>query len=346
MNKILGEVNYDLNRIKLVKCIGCHNEEDWIEYVLRNNYDEFDIIRIVEGAVEGRPGSTPDGHSTDNTLEIIRNFPDPENKVELYTISRPFKSLEEQKQIFIDMASADEWLFIVDADEFYLEGDINRVRKAIHLHPNASEIIPTFLHFYRDFFHVKAPHPEWQPQHQRIIKYRPGLRYHTHPVATMADGTCTYFTPGIQPHRYTMPGLYIFHYGHAKGHEFHKMKAQFYRKELAKYEGRGGSAAAEFDIKLDEFVNYTDKHNEVLFYNGPHPLILDKHPQRYKCDAKSGYWRMYKDGKEPEFLPSDAIEHWKSDKVYSKDKLPNIVVWMEPHWGTKRMEPFYNTVEV
>jgi glycosyl transferase family 2 len=336
ITKILNEVNYNLDKIKLVKCIGCHNEEGWIEYVLKNNYDEFDVIRIVEGAVEGRPGSTPDGHSTDRTLEIIRNFPDPDDKIELYQLGRHFKSLEEQKQIFLDVASEGEWLFIVDADEFYMEGDVTRVRRAIEKNPNSSEIIPTFLHFYRDFFHVKAPHPEWQPQHQRIIKYRPGMRYHTHPVATLPDGVCSYFHPQMQPLRHTVPGLYIYHYGHAKGHEFHKMKAEFYRSELEKFEGRGGNAANEFDLKLDEFVNFRENPETILSYDGPHPEALIEHPQRWEpaIDADGAYYAR------------DDFKKWKEDKVYSKDKLPNIVVWMEPYWGTQRMEPFYNTVEV
>lgn len=331
IDRILDEVNYDLSKIKLVKCIGCHNEAGWIEHVLKNNYTEFDIIRVVEGAVEGRPKSTPDGHSTDNTLDIIRSFPDPDGKIELFQLHRPFKSLEEQKQIFLDVASEGEWLFIVDADEFYLDDDIRRARVAIHKNPTATEIIPTFLHFYRDFFHVRAPHPEWQPQHQRIIKYIAGMRYHTHPVATMPDGKCSYFTPEIQPHRYTMPNLYIYHYGHAKGKEFHEMKAEFYRKELEKYEGRGGSAAAEFDIKLDEFVNHKESLDDILDYGGEHPSSLADHPLRWEVAEC--------------YLGNTNIKDWKEDKVYSKDKLPNIVVWMEEYWGTKRMEPFYNVVE-
>lgn len=335
MDRILAEVNYDKSKIKLVKCIGCHNEQDWIRFVLENNYNEFDIIRIVEGAVEGRPNSTHDGHSTDATVDIIRNFPDPDNKIELYQMGRPFKSLEEQKQIFLDTASPDEWLFIVDADEFYLEGDVERVRKAIHRHPTATEIIPTFLHFYRDFFHVKAPHPEWQPQHQRIIRYQPGMRYHTHPVVTLGNGQCSYFTPELQPCRYVIPGLNIFHYGHAKGHEFHKMKAAFYRSELAKFEGRGGNAAIEFDMKLDEFVNYKEDLDTILHYDGKHPAVLNSHPQRNQLDP------FYESVER-----KNLIKNWKADKIYSKDKLPTIVVWMETFWGTQRMAPFYNAIEV
>jgi len=273
-------------------------------------------------------------------VEIIKNFPDPDNKIQLYTLNRPFKSLEEQKQIFLEAATEGEWLFIVDADEFYMEGDIERVRQAIHKHPSASEIIPTFLHFYRDFSHVRAPHPEWQPQHQRIIKYVPGMRYHTHPVATLPNGKCTYFDPGMQTLRFTMPGLYIYHYGHAKGVEFHKMKAEFYRSELAKFEGRGGNAGAEFDIKLDEFVNRKEDLNEILHYDGPHPAAIDGHPQR---DANDEGYHLLASSAVKRGIP---IKNWKEDKIYSKPRLPNIAVWMEDFWGTKRMEPFYNTVEV
>jgi len=337
VNRILEEVNFK-QKIVLVKCLAVHNEEGWVEYNLKNNYDEFDIIRVVEGAVEGRPASTPNGHSTDKTLEIIRNFPDPANKIELITADRYFKSLEEQKQTFLDYANEDEWLFIVDCDEFYLEGEINRVRKAIEKHPKAVEIIPTFLHFYRDFFHLRAPHPQWGIQHQRIIRYQAGLRYHTHPVATNAQGKCTYFTPEYQPGRYTIPGLYIFHYGHAKGEKFQKMKAEFYNKELAKYEGRGGNAANEFMLKLDEFVNYTEDLNEILNYNGPHPAVMVNHPQRKLISEHYMIAHLAQNAETP--------KNWKEDKVYSKDKLPNIVVWMEPHWGTQRMAPFYNVIEV
>lgn len=356
MSRILQEVNCDLHKIKLVKCLAVHNEEEWVEYNIRNNYEEYDIIRIIEGAVEGRPGATTDGSSTDRTLEIIKNVDDPEDKIELYTLDRPFKSLEEQKQIFLEAASDGEWLFIVDCDEFYMDGDIDRVREAIKMHPSASEFIPTFLHFYRDFYHLRATHPIWNTQHQRIIRYREGLRYHTHPVATDAQGKCTYFTPEYQMDRYTLP-IYIYHYGHAKGHEFHKMKSEFYHSELTKFGGEGGNAAIEFDAKLDEFVNYKEDLNEILLYDGPHPSALDNHSQRTEmaCPIRSRYYAQLfctDNFCTPEQYPilshdeKSDIKHWKKDKVYSMDKLSNIVVWMEDFWGSRRMEPFYNTVEV
>lgn len=326
MLDILEEVNYKYAEPVLVKCLAVHNEEDWIEANLRNCYEEFDVIRVVEGAVEGRPKSTSDGHSTDATLQKIRNFPDPDNKIELITQDRFFKSLEEQKQTFLDLANEGEWLFIIDCDEFYLEGEINRVREAIRSRPTASEIIPTFLHFYRDFSHVKAPHPEWQPQHQRIIRYRPGLRYHTHPVATDGQGRCTYFDGSYQTQRYTMLDLYIFHYGHAKGKEFHAMKQEFYKSELEKFKlADGTNASDKFDDKFVEFMEYREDLSTILEYDGKHPRSIIDHPVAQQVEP------FYKDKK---FL------NWKDDFVYSSEELPTIALLMMGPW--KQTEAFVN----
>lgn len=338
MLDVLEEVNYKYAEPILVKCLAVHNEEDWIEYNLANCYSEFDIIRVIEGAVKGRPKSTEDGHSTDRTLELIRNFPDPDDKIELITQERFFKSLEEQKQTFLDLASDGEWLFIVDCDEFYMEGEIERVRKAIKRRPTASEIIPTFLHFYRDFFHVKAPHPEWQPQHQRIIRYRDGLRYHTHPIATDSKGQCTYFSAHYQPLRYTVPNLLIYHYGHAKGKEFHKLKKTFYESELDKFKlADGTNASDKFDEKFVEFMEYTEAPDTILFYQDKHPRALDSHPSRHQVDP---IYNLEIDKISPKLPWKD----WKENFVYGAEKLPNIALLMMGEW--KQAEPFYNALEV
>ena len=328
MLDILEEVNYEYAEPVLVKCLGVHNEEGWIEYNLANCYTEFDIIRVVEGAVQGRPGSTEDGHSTDSTLDRIRNFPDPDDKIELITQNRFFKSLEEQKQTFLDLANEGEWLFIVDCDEFYLEGEVNRVRKAIRNRPTASEIIPTFLHFYRDFQHLKAPEPEWQPQHQRIIRYQPGLRYHTHPVATDAKGRCTYFDSSYQTKRYTMPELYIYHYGHAKGKEFHRMKQEFYKSELDKFVlADGTSASDKFDDKFIEFMEYAEKSDTILEFNGEHPKAIQPHS-------------LYTEREE--FYCDKSFKNWKDNFVYAAEQLPTIALFMMGPW--QKTNPFFNVL--
>jgi glycosyl transferase family 2 len=347
MLDVLEELDFASREPVLVKCLAVHNEEDWVEANINNCYAEFDVIRIVEGAVLGRPNSTDDGHSTDRTLEIIRNHPDPANKIELITQDRFFKSLEEQKQTFLDLANEGEWLFIVDCDEFYMDGDVEKVRQAIKARPNASEFIPTFLHFYRDFHHIKAPHPEWQMQHQRIIRYRDGLRYHTHPVATDAQGRCTYFDGSYQRKRFTLPNIYIYHYGHAKGKEFHEMKKRFYESELEKFKlADGTNASDKFDEKFVEFMEYKEDLSTILHYDGPHPTALDLHPHRHTCDDKSAYYDEYRvvNGVQQYTFATDRVKNWKDNFVYGADRLPTIALLMMGPW--KKVEPFYNEVEV
>jgi hypothetical protein len=340
MLDVLEELDFASKEPVLVKCLAVHNEEDWVAANIENCYAEFDTIRIVEGAVVGRPGSTDTGHSTDRTLEIIRSHPDPSNKIELVTQDRFFKSLEEQKQTFLNLANEGEWLFIVDCDEFYMDGDINKVRDRIKRRPNASEFIPTFLHFYRDFSHLKAPHPEWQMQHQRIIRYRRGLRYHTHPVATDADGRCTYFDGGYQRKRFTLPDVYVYHYGHARGKEFHEMKKRFYESELEKFKlADGTSASDKFDEKFVEFMEGTEPHETILEFDGLHPSSLSTHVLRNEISDN------YTPNENDEATGATFnFKNWKDNFVYGADRLPTIALLMMGPW--KQTEPFYNEIEV
>lgn len=335
VDKILQDVNYPVNNIKLVKCLQAHNEADWIEYNLSNCYDEFDKIRVLEGAVEGRPNSTPDGHSTDGTLELIKSFPDPANKIELYTLNRPFKSLEQMKQVFLDVASEDEFLCIADADEFFLEGQINRIRRILRARPNLSQIVPMFLHFWRDAYHIRNMDTNYTIQHQRFIRYTKGMRYHSHPVATDANGICTYFDNSYQPRKFVpIPPLYIYHYGHAKGPEAFKAKKTFYDRELAKFSAEGGKTAAQaFDDNFREFIEYKEKPSDVLYFDAPHPKAMEGHPiLKYR---------------EPFFEQKEIsmqIRNWKQDTIYAEENVPLIAVWMWREY--QRQQPLYNNLRV
>ena len=131
MQSIAERVN---NKPRLVQCVQMHNEEEFAFQVLKSIYDEVDRIIVIEGAVENRPNSTPDGHSTDRTVEIVQDFKanhDPKKKILFVQIKKHWKNLEEIKQTFLDMSFPGDWLIINDADEFYQPADIRRLRKAI-----------------------------------------------------------------------------------------------------------------------------------------------------------------------------------------------------------------------
>ena len=275
--------------IRLVQAIQMLNEADFAHAVLSSIYSEVDRILVIEGAVANHPKSTPDGHSVDNTLEIIRNFKlnhDPLNKVAIISIPRPWKNLEEMKQTFLDMSIPGDWIIINDADEFYRPRDIQRLRIAIDRHPHACEFVPNFLHFYGDTKHVAVPGPEWQPQHQRVFKYMRGMKYNSHPVVTDPAGHCTYFSPHYQHRRVMLEDFLIFHYGYARNNmdEIMRAKQEYYTKELAAH----GAANKKFDQKVKDWFENTEP---VLEYDGTHPvphLAVERMPVKGKV---VGNWR-------------------------------------------------------
>jgi glycosyltransferase involved in cell wall biosynthesis len=310
-----------------------HNEEEFAEAVLSSIYDEVDRILVIEGAVENRPGATEDGHSTDRTLEILKDFKanrDPDNKLVIITISKFWKNLEEMKQTFLDMSIPGDWIIINDADEFYRPEDIRRLRQAIELEPHACEFVPNFLHFYGDYNYVAVPGPEWQPQHQRVFKYVRGMKYHSHPVVTDPGGQCTYFSPHYQPRRVMLNDFFIYHYGYARinMNDIMTQKQEYYRDELAKH----GGADKKFDQKVEDWFAATEP---VLEYDGEHPEAV----QSLLFENKK--LSLYHHGK--------VIGNWKENTFYKKvlanEEYGNIYLCMTQQ-SAPYMQHYHNGITI
>lgn len=275
---------------RIVQCIQMHNEEEFAEAVLGSIYDEVDRILVIEGAVQNRPNSTEDGHSTDSTAEIIADFKanrDPDNKLTVISINKHWKNLEEMKQTFLDMSMPGDWILINDADEFYKPSDIRRLRKAIDLNPHVQEWIPTFLHFYGDFNHVAKPGPEWNPFHQRVFKYVRGMKYVHHPTVYDPAGHDTYFSNHYWHRRYNLSNFFVYHYGYARSNmdEIMLQKQKYYEKELAVH----GGANKKFDQKVEDWFSNSEP---VLEYDGEHPNIdLLRLGERSQRGQIVGSWR-------------------------------------------------------
>jgi hypothetical protein len=300
MTSIVERIN---NPPKLVQCIQTFNEEEFIGLTLQSIYDEVDQIIVIEGAVGDREDATNDGHSTDRTLEIIEDFKanhDLYHRVQLIKIKRSWKSLEEIKQTFLDITSVGDWLIINDCDEFYRPEDIKRLRVAIDRYPHAHEFIPAMVHFYRDFDHIARMGPEWSATHQRLIKNSGGMKYNSHPVVSMSDGNCSYFSPWMQSRRFTINNFIIFHFGYARSNldEVIRKKQDYYEKELAKHAG----ANKKFDEKAFTFFNRSESPNDFLIFDKELiPKIMQQHCMFNFRDEQ---------------FASIEFEHWMLDKFY------------------------------
>ena len=319
------------NPPRLIQCIQMHNEEEFAPIVLKSIYDQVDQIIVIEGAVANRPKSTPDGHSIDNTWAVIEDFKknhDPKKKILSIRIRKPWKNLEELKQTFIDLTNDGDWLIINDADEIYLPHDIERVRRAIELNPHACEFIPTFLHFYRDFQHVYAPAAEWQPQHQRIFKRINGMKYNSHPIVTLPDGHCSYFSMHLQHRRVLLDNFFIYHYGYARSgmDQIMREKQEYYKKELAGH----GRADIKFDAKAKEWMERSEPTNNILTFP------LDKHPEVMRTHPMFNFV-------DPEWS-TKTFASWETDRLYNKilNKQPYGNIWLCMNQISAPLLPFYH----
>ena len=113
------------------------NGQPFTRYCLRSLYPYAHEIIVVEGGHEdARAVTTPDGHSIDGTLEVLRRFKeeeDPQDKVQIVTRDGFWPKTDEygnhrthQSRAYAERATGD-YLWQVDIDEFYLPRDMARV---------------------------------------------------------------------------------------------------------------------------------------------------------------------------------------------------------------------------
>lgn len=277
---------------KIVQCIQACNEEALIEACMLQLYDKVDRIIVIEGAVQNKVAAgqaTPDGHSLDRTVEIIQDVKankDPDKKIIFVQIDRPWQDLEELKNSFFQYMQQGDWMLITDADEFIMPEVVDNLREAISLEPWATEFVPAgFYHFWRDANHMRKPDGDWGQQHQRFIKFQPGLNYQNHPVARDQNGVCTYFDPRYLSRRFVLPEFVVYHYSYCKDsdEEIAEKKA-FYDQELGQNK-HGDVGVYARGGQTDEYLNQTEDMDTVLFFDGEHPPAMANHPIVQRKDA-------------------------------------------------------------
>lgn len=326
---------------KIVQCIQACNEEKLIEACMLQLYDKVDRIVVIEGAVKSKVAAgqaTPDGHSLDRTVEIIKEVKankDPEKKIIFVQIDRPWEDLEELKNSFFQYMQPGDWMLITDADEFVQPHVVDKLRQAITLEPWATEFVPAgFYHFWRDAWHMRKPSGDWGQQHQRFIKFQPGLHYKNHPVARDAQDVCTYFDPRYLSRRFVLPDFVVYHYSYCKDDaEDTKRKKEFYEKELGQAK-HGDIGAYARGGQTDEYLNQTEDLTTVLRFDGVHPPAMQNHPMVQRRDS---------------FLADKELANYKTAEPYSLTNVPLIWIFAVEERSAmhkRGYERLFNLVEV
>lgn len=182
-------------RPKVSACIIALNEAEYISYNLKQLY-EWDCcheIIVVEGSVDLYPKErlSPDGLSGDGTTKLIKDFPDPQNKIKY--VSGQFKNKIQQRNEYAKRVTGSHAI-VVDADEFYSYTSLEMLAEDIILNPKADLFtfnfsqVPskrTYYHLWYNFRqHVVGGY--WDVPHNRIYRWKPGTKYtgtdHNHPA--------------------------------------------------------------------------------------------------------------------------------------------------------------------
>ena len=201
------------------------NGEPFTRLNLQALYPFAHQIIVVEGAApSARQIATPDGHSSDGTLEAVRQFQteeDPDGKVVLVTAEdegRPSGfcvEKDEMSQAYAKRATGN-YLWLVDMDEFYRPEDIRRVFDMLTRDPDIQAVTFQVRTFWGELGQrtdgIFLRH-DAQNFH-RLFAWRPGYRYAAHrpPTVVDAEGRDLRTLKALSGAETARRGIFLYHY--------------------------------------------------------------------------------------------------------------------------------------
>ncbi len=154
------------------------NAELFLQTCLEAIYDFAHEILIAEGSCpQARWDANAEGTSRDRTLEIIRNFPDPQHKIRLVA-SRSWEHKDEMVEAYLSKVTGD-YVFHVDSDEIWLRETLEKIRAILAKDSSITCLEFHPLHFWHNFQTVLVE-GHWEEPFMRIFKYEPGARWKSH----------------------------------------------------------------------------------------------------------------------------------------------------------------------
>jgi hypothetical protein len=199
------------------------NAEPFVTFNLRALYPFAHQIIVVEGAAPaGKFVATQDGHSSDDTSAALRRFKeqeDPEGKVVIVTAEDEghptgfWQEKDEMSHAYASRATGN-YLWQVDADEFYLPKDIQTIIDMLALDRDITAVS----------FHMRTfwGSPEYSVDSfflrkfiaHRIFAWGPGYEYVTHRPPTVLDdrGRDVRTLKCITAAQAAGKGLFLYHY--------------------------------------------------------------------------------------------------------------------------------------
>jgi hypothetical protein len=260
------------------------NGEPFTRYNLRALYPFAHEIIVVEGASRyARHVASPEGHSTDGTLELLRRFQaeeDPEGKLTIVTAEDhghpdgfwPGEK-DEQSRAYASRATGD-WLWQIDIDEFYMPEDMAAIRDQILTRPGTQAVsfkqIPFWgsLDWYADGWYLRYDSGR---EFHRLFRWAPGYTYATHRPPTVVDprGVDLRRSGWVRASALARRGIFLYHYSLLFPQQA-SYKSRYYS---ALFGHRESWAQRSYSTLQDPFkVHNVDRYPSwIERYTGGHP---------------------------------------------------------------------------
>ena len=202
------------------------NGEPFVRYNLRSLYPFAHQIIVVEGAVSAAAViATPDGHSTDGTLEVLRDFKmyeDPENKIVIVTAENEghpdgfWRGEKAQQSLAYACRATGDYLWQVDIDEFYTSENMQTVANLVSEDSSISGVSLKTVTFWGSPQYVTNGYilEMGAGVYRRLFKWGKGYKYVSHRPPTVVDENemDTFGKKWIDGLQLARKGVHLYHY--------------------------------------------------------------------------------------------------------------------------------------
>lgn len=278
------------------------NAELFLKTCLESIYDFAHEILIVEGSCpQARWDTNPNGISTDDTLDIIFNFPDVENKIKLVA-SQAWEHKDEMVNAYISSVTGN-YLFQVDSDEIWSGDDLNKICQILLERPDITclEFLP--LQFWHNFETILIE-GHWDSPFMRLFKFESGAKWYSHEPPILVNPKGVSYNSIKKINATEEYGIRFFHYSYLTESQA-RWKATFF----AQYESAVSSdKSTRIAMTCDWFEKVwkpwkdNPKKVEAIYgtspgggpawtsqgktarYNGSHPKAITSHSLWLKKD--------------------------------------------------------------
>ena len=252
-----------MNNPKITFCCIIFNGDYVLSPLLKSIYKYAHKIIFVDNAVTYWADKGFNG-SVDDTIKIIKEFPDPENKIILHQIGR-VKEKTEACQAYMKAVPEDtDYIWAIDSDEIFSNEDMEKIIKVLKDRRPAS-ISFRSTSFFGGFEYYMTGF-EHQIGFKRVLKYSKGAVYEEHRPPKLSSEIGDIIGSDEIADRY---GVTMYHYSYAFPKQVHD-KVEYYKNAVSKDNCKDNYFE---DVWLKWVLNPDQREEIERVNNGVHEFI-------------------------------------------------------------------------